>query len=93
VVGGVHAGWTAARSLLLLMGGFCLIFAAILLLKGGNLPADAFQLRPWRHRGEDREPLPQLFPTVSRRFTAIFTAAGILLAAAIPDYILWTGIF
>lgn len=94
LTGGVWNGVTAARSGLLLVGGFCLLFAALLLLKGGNLPEDAFRLRLRRRRHEDPAggpppvPLPKIFRVVHRRFTMLFLAAGVLLIAAIPDYLL-----
>lgn len=94
LAGGVWNGVVVARSGLLLVGGFCLLFAALLLLKGGNLPEDAFHIRLRRRKREDLSggpppvPLPKIFRVVHRRFTMLFLAVGILLIAAIPDYLL-----
>lgn len=93
LTGGVWKGVVVARSGLLLVGGFCLLFAALLLLKGGNLPEDAFRLRLRRRKREDLGgpppvPMPKIFRVVHRRFTMLFLAAGVLLIAAIPDYLL-----
>ena len=90
LVGGIANGFVVARSGLMLVGGFLMIFAAILLLKGGNLPKEAFQLRPWKHREKEQPEtaqLPKLFWIVGRRYTALFLAIGILLVSAIPDYV------
>ena len=87
LAGGVSTGFVAARSGLLLAGGFTLLFSAVLLLKGGSLPREAFQLRP-RPRAEEPHPaapLPRLFRVVNRRYVALFIGVGILLVAAVAD--------
>ena len=88
--GGFYPGVSAGRSAVLIAGAACLIFAAGLLLKGGNLPESAFRFR-LKKRSEDDfappEPL-RLYKIVPRTYTALMTAAGILLVSVIPDLIL-----
>lgn len=89
LTGGAIRGWAAARTSLMLLGGFTLVFDAVLLLKGGNLPKDAFELRPWRHSKseDDNAPAPRkIFRTLGRQYTALAVAVGILLVAIAIDY-------
>ena len=87
LVGGIVNGFVAARSGLMMVGGFTLLFAALLLLKGGNLPDDAFRIRPKPERDEPHPPtvLPKLFRAVDRRYTALLIGVGILLVSAVAD--------
>lgn len=102
---GMAGGLLAARSGTMLIGGFLLVYAAILQMKGGNLPPDAFRLRPWKNREHgidaslsemarqsdedaDTDDSFRLFRTVSRRYTSIFTAVGVLAVAVLLDFIM-----
>ena len=87
LVGGGGNGFVVARSGLMLVGGFTLLFAALLFLKGGNLPDDAFRIRPKPERDEPHPPmaLPKLFRVVDRRYTALLIGVGILLVSAVAD--------
>lgn len=88
--GGVYAGIVAARSAVLLIGGVTLLFSAVLLLKGGNLPEEAFRFRlRKRHSQESLPPQPlHLFRAVPRPYTTLVLATGILLVSLIPDLML-----
>ena len=83
-------GVSAARSAVLLIGGVTLLFAALLLLKGGNLPEEAFRLRLKRKARQDFQPPSplHLFRTVPRPYTTLAVGAGVLLVSLIPDLIL-----
>ena len=91
--GSVRSGVVAARSAVLLIGGVTLLFAAVLLLKGGNLPAEAFRFRLKRKHEQPQEDVqppkpPDLFRIVPRSYTAMVVAVGTLLVSLIPDLIL-----
>lgn len=87
--GSFLSGVSAARSAVLLIGGVTLLFAA-LLLKGGNLPEEAFRLRLKRKARQDFQPPSplHLFRTVPRPYTTLAVGAGVLLVSLIPDLIL-----
>lgn len=93
LAGGVFNGFVVARSGLMVVGGLLLIFSAILLLKGGSLPEDAFRLFPWRRRErlDDMPELPKVFWVVDRRYTFLLMAVGILLVSSIPDRVVFYG--
>lgn len=88
--GSLQSGASAARSAILLVGGVTLLFAAILLIKGGNLPEDAFHFRAKREEiPEEHPPAPlQLYRAVPRPYTALLTGIGILLVSVLPDLFL-----
>lgn len=88
--GSFLSGVSAARSAVLLIGGVTLLFAALLLLKGGNLPEEAFRLRLKRKARQDFQPPSplHLFRTVQRPYTTLAVGAGVLLVSLIPDLIL-----
>ena len=64
--------------------------SALLLLKGGNLPEEAFRLRLKRKARQDFQPPSplHLFRTVPRPYTTLAVGAGVLLVSLIPDLIL-----
>lgn len=77
------------RAIILLTGGFLMLYAALCMLKGGNLPPDAFTLRPWKQQKAvliDTEPL-HLFRFLPRQYTYVIIACGILLTSMIPECI------
>ena len=88
--GSFLSGVAAARSAVLLIGGVTLLFAALLLLKGGNLPEEAFRLRLKRKARQDFQPPSplHLFRTVPRPYPTLAVGAGVLLVSLIPDLIL-----
>ena len=88
--GSFLSGVSAARSAVLLIGGVTLLFAALLLLKGANLPEEAFRLRLKRKARQDFQPPSplHLFRTVPRPYTTLAVGAGVLLVSLIPDLIL-----
>ena len=88
--GALRQGAVAARSAVLLAGGILLLFSALLLLKGGNLPEEAFRLRLKKKREQDFQP-PRplhLYRVVARPYTTLATAVGILLVSLLPDLLL-----
>lgn len=90
IKGGFWGGIEAARSAVLLIGGGTLLFSALLLLKGGNLPEEAFRFRLKKKPSEDAPSLTPLglFRLVPRPYTTMAIAAGILLVSLIPDILL-----
>lgn len=63
-------------------------YAAILMLKGGNLPQDAFTLRPWKKQRpaefDEVEPL-RLFRVLPRQGSFLLISIGILVTSLIPE--------
>lgn len=91
IIGGdMQSGARAARSVILLTGGGTLLFAAILLIKGGNLPEDAFHFRTKRDLPiEEHPPMPlHVYRMAPRPYTALLTGIGILLVSVLPDMVL-----
>lgn len=90
IANGLQGALEASRGAVLVVGGLLLLFSGILMLKGGNLPADAFTLRPWKKQewsGEDStEPL-KLFRRLPRQYACALMAAGILTTSLIPESI------
>ena len=90
--GAFYKGVVAARSAVLLAGGILLLFSFFLLLKGGNLPEEAFRLRLKKKRELEPDfqpPRPlNLYRVVARPYTTLATAAGILLVSLLPDLLL-----
>ena len=92
VVGGIANGLQGAlevsRGVVLVVGGLLMIYSAILMLKGGNLPTDAFTLRPWKQQRaeafDDVEPL-KLFRKLPRQYACLLIALGILTTSVIPE--------
>lgn len=97
--GGHANGITVVRSGLLMIGGFLLIFSAILILKSGHLPKSAFKLvvkNNEDNKDEDlstddelKEKFKKIFIELNKSYVALFFAAGILLLAGIVDYFMW----
>lgn len=92
VGGGVEAGLAAARSGLMLAGGFVLLFSAGLFLRGSSLPEDAFRLRPRRPAQQDAPQPPRVpvFRVLHRKYTALMAGVGILLVSGAVDYLAWS---
>ncbi|MDO4492787.1 MAG: hypothetical protein Q4C53_02760 [Clostridia bacterium] len=89
VVKGVTGAVEAPRTVVLLTGGFLMLYAALCMLKGGNLPPDAFTLRPWKQQKADpaeTEPL-RLFRVLPRQYTYFIIACGVLATSLIPECI------
>ena len=86
--GGLQGALEASRSSVLLTGGLLMLFSAILMLKGGNLPADAFMLQPWKKENREdlasTEPL-KLFRQLPRQYVYLLIAAGILISSILPE--------
>lgn len=85
--GGLQGALEASRSSVLLCGGLLMLFSAILMIKGGNLPADAFTLQPWKKQREDPddvEPL-HLFRKLPRKYGYLLISAGILISSILPE--------
>jgi len=87
---GLQGALEASRGVVLLSGGFLLFFSGILMLKGGNIPPDAFSLQPWKQKDitkqEETEPL-RLFRTLPRQYIYALMAFGILTTSLIPESI------
>ncbi len=90
IAGSFLSGVSAGRSGVLICGSACLVFAAGLLLKGGNLPEEAFRFRIKKRQKDDVTPPAQLhlYRVVPRIYTTLTTAIGILFVSLIPDLIL-----
>jgi len=86
--GGAASGLSSARSAVLLVGGLVLVASALQLLKGGNLPKEAFQFRLKKKQTQDFDP-PEpihLFRIVPRPYTTLAIGVGILLLTGILDW-------
>lgn len=89
---GLQGALEASRGAVLIVGGLLLLFSGILMLKGGNLPPDAFSLRPWKKQDvedvrdevESTEPL-RIFRRLPRQYAFALMAAGILMTSLIPE--------
>lgn len=89
-VNGLEGVLEASRGIVLVVGGMLMLYSALLMLKGGNLPQDAFDLRPWKRHQEqfdDVEPL-KLFRRLPRQFTFLLIALGILTISIIPESVI-----
>ena len=88
--GGFLWGGFPPRPAALLIFGARPLSAAPRLLKGGNLPEEAFRLRLKRKARQDFQPPSplHLFRTVPRPYTTLAVGAGVLLVSLIPDLIL-----
>lgn len=88
IVSGLQGALEASRSGVLVVGGLLMIYAAILMLKGGNLPQDAFTLRPWKKQRpaefDEVEPL-RLFRVLPRQGSFLLISIGILVTSLIPE--------
>lgn len=91
IFGGLQGALEASRSSVLLCGGFLMLFSAVLMLKGGNLPADAFALQPWKKQQkedpDDVEPL-HLFRKLPGKYGYLLIAAGILTSSILPESVI-----
>lgn len=90
VIGGIADGLEgaleASRGVVLIVGGLLMLFSAILMLKGGNLPPDAFSLRPWKKQPlEDIDEVPKLFCRLPRQYAYLCLSMGILMTTLIPE--------
>lgn len=88
VVNGLQGALEGSRGIVLVVGGLLMIYSAILMLKGGNLPPDAFSLRPWKQRRveepDDMEPL-RLFRRLPGQYTFFLMAVGVLTVSLLPE--------
>ena len=90
IANGLQGALEASRGAVLVVGGLLLLFSGILMLKGGNLPADAFTLQPWKQKEPDPEDLSQplnLFRQLPRQYAYALMAFGILVTSLIPESI------
>ena len=90
IVNGLQGVLEASRGVVLVIGGLLLLFSGILMLKGGNLPADAFSLQPWKKKEFQAEELTQplnYFRCLPRQYAYALIAAGILVTSLIPESI------
>ena len=85
---GLEGALEASRGVVLVVGGLLMLCSALLMLKGGNLPQDAFSLRPWKQQRtegvDDVEPL-NLFRKLPRQYTFLLIALGILTISILPE--------
>lgn len=90
IANGLEGALEASRGAVLVVGGLLMVFSAILMLKGGNLPPDAFTLQPWKKQPtedlESTEPL-KLFRLLPRQYVFLLMAVGILTTSLIPESI------
>lgn len=88
IANGLQGALEVSRGVVLVVGGLLMIYSAILMLKGGNLPPDAFALRPWKQQRaetfDDVEPL-KLFRKLPRQYAFLLIALGILTTSVIPE--------
>ena len=90
IVNGLQGALEASRGVVLVVGGLLLLFSGILMLKGGNLPADAFSLQPWKKKELQAEELTQplnFFRCLPRQYAYSLISAGILVTSLIPESI------
>ena len=90
IANGLQGALEAPRGVVLIVGGLLLLFSGLLMLKGGNLPADAFTLQPWKKKEIDAEELTEplhLFRRLPRQYAYVLIATGILLTSLIPESI------
>lgn len=85
---GLEGALEASRGTVLVVGGLLMIYSALLLLKGGNLPQDAFTLWPGKKRRleelDDVEPL-KIFRKLPRYASFFLMSVGILATSLIPE--------
>ena len=88
MVNGLEGALEVSRGAVLLVGGMLMLYSAILMLKGGNLPPDAFRLRPWKQQRTEEfdgiEPL-KLFRRLPGQYTFLLMAFGILTTSILPE--------
>lgn len=89
--GGVGTGAEAARTVLMLGAGAVLIYSAVLIVRGGNLPPDAFRLFPRKRERAERDEFvgerEKLIRCIPAQYAALVASVPLLSLSALADFL------